>query len=328
MERPRTGRRADDVVAALHDHGRDVTDAPDVTQQLVVGLEEAAVLEVVCLDASERQRELVLFIVGDHGGVLDEFARRTLPAGPTLGRRHPNVAVRARQSAMVGRDHVVTLRGRDVRPVGLPQIGEDLGGAVLIEPRDLAPAQQEDAAQHELGDTLGMLLGVGQGQRAAPAATEHLPALELQMLAELLDVGDQIPRRVLRDLGVRRALTAAALIEDHDAVARRIEEPAHRGTLAAAGSAMQEHDRFAIRSPRLLIRDLVQRRDLEAARFVGLERRVGPRVWVLERSFHDGISLTSVGEQPAPAPCGHRGGWPPRQTTSTSRRASRSCASR
>ena len=43
--------------------------------------------------------------------------------------------------------------------------GIDVGGAALVEPVELAPAEREDAAEHELGDPLGVLLGVGEGER-------------------------------------------------------------------------------------------------------------------------------------------------------------------
>jgi hypothetical protein len=48
------------VVAALHDHRRDVADAAHATQQLVLALEEALVHEVVALDARHRDREVLL----------------------------------------------------------------------------------------------------------------------------------------------------------------------------------------------------------------------------------------------------------------------------
>ena len=55
---PRIGDRADHVVAPVHDHAGDVGDAVGIAQQLVVGIEEPLVDEVMVLDARESQREL------------------------------------------------------------------------------------------------------------------------------------------------------------------------------------------------------------------------------------------------------------------------------
>ena len=138
--------------------------------------------------------------------------------------------------------------GGNRRDVLLPEVGKDRAGAqrVLVEPFELGAAQQEDAAQHQFGDALGVALRVGQRQRRAPGAAEHQPALDPQMRAQRLDVGDQVPGGVLAQLGVRAARAAAALIEQHDAVAPRIEEAPHAGIGAAARAAVQEHHRLAV----------------------------------------------------------------------------------
>ena len=59
------GRRGRaDVVAALHDHARDVPDLVDVAEELVV-LQEPAVDEVVVLDPRERHRVVVALVLAD-----------------------------------------------------------------------------------------------------------------------------------------------------------------------------------------------------------------------------------------------------------------------
>jgi rhodanese-related sulfurtransferase len=63
-----------------------------------------------------------------------------------------------------------------------------------------------------------MRLGIGERERRAPGAAEHLPALDVEMLAELLDVVDEMPGGVFVDAGMRRGAAAAALVELHDAV--------------------------------------------------------------------------------------------------------------
>ena len=92
-------------------------------------------------------------------------------------------------------------------------------GAALVEPVDLLLAEEEDPPEHELGHALGVRLGVGQRQRAPPRAAEDLPPVDPEVRAERLDVGDEVPGRVVLERSVRRALAAAPLIEEHDAVA-------------------------------------------------------------------------------------------------------------
>jgi hypothetical protein len=60
MQVPGRRHRADHVVAALHDHRRDVADAAHAAQQLVLALEEALVHEVVALDARHGDCEILL----------------------------------------------------------------------------------------------------------------------------------------------------------------------------------------------------------------------------------------------------------------------------
>ncbi len=55
----------------------------------------------------------------------------------------------------------------------LPGVGEQHRGAVLVEPAQLALGQQEDAAQDQGLDPVGVGDGVGQGQGRAPGAAEH-----------------------------------------------------------------------------------------------------------------------------------------------------------
>jgi len=78
-----------------------------------------------------------------------------------------------------------------------PQVGEQGARTALVEPVELCPAQSEDAAQHKFADAVWMGLGVGQGQCRSPRAAEHLPALNVEMHPQALEIADQIPRRVL-----------------------------------------------------------------------------------------------------------------------------------
>ena len=82
------------VVAAVHDDAGDVPDASDVGEQLVVALEEAAVDEVVALDARKRDGVVVGSELLDALGVLYKRQRR---CPPTRTRRaRPRAARRGR----------------------------------------------------------------------------------------------------------------------------------------------------------------------------------------------------------------------------------------
>ena len=65
--------------------------------------------------------------------------------------------------------------------------------------------------QHELSDALRMRYGVRERQCTAPAAAEDLPPPDTQHAAHLLEVGDEVPRRVLLKLCKRRRVATAAL---------------------------------------------------------------------------------------------------------------------
>src|SRR3546814_10065680 len=95
----------------------------------------------------------------------------------------------------------------------------------------------------------GMRDSIGHGERAAPAAAEDVHRTrDLQLIAQFFDVADQVGGRVPgeRHRGARRgdiglALAAAALVEQDDAVSRRIEEARHRGRASPAGARSEEH---------------------------------------------------------------------------------------
>ena len=59
---------------------------------------------------------------------------------------HPHALVLAREALVVGRHHVLALARRDRSEVALPRVGEKVARALLVEPLELAAAQQEDPA--------------------------------------------------------------------------------------------------------------------------------------------------------------------------------------
>src|SRR6201999_4104864 len=99
-------------------------------------------------------------------------------------------------------------------------------------------------------------------------SAEHQPALDAEVLAQALDVGHQMPGRVLDQAGARPAAAAAALIEYHDAVVVRIEELAGALVGTRAGTAMQEQRGLARGIAALFVVDLVHVRDTQIALLV------------------------------------------------------------
>ena len=156
---------------------------------------------------------------------------------------------------------------RDGDVIVLEGLGEDPAAAVLVEPVELRAAQQEDAAQHELGAR------ARDGSRRRPAPASSPTSRRTPASARCRDA--RAAARCRRPdprwcsssrpaCGVRPA--AAALIEQHDAVARGIVIAAHRRVRAAARPAVQEHRRLAVRIAAFLEIDLVAAGDLEPPR--------------------------------------------------------------
>src|SRR5262249_42605795 len=161
-----------------------------------------------------------------------------------------------------------SLGRRDGTEVVFERFGEDPAAAFLIEPFKLRAPEGENAAQHELGGALRVGLGVSERERCAPGPTEHLPALDAEMLAQLFDIGDEVQGGVLVDAGMRRRAAAATLVEQDDAIAFGIVIPPHYGGGTAPGSAMQHNGGLSARIAALLIIELVQSGNLEPARAV------------------------------------------------------------
>ena len=96
-----------------------------------------------------------------------------------------------------------------------------------------------------------MCLGVDQRQRGTPTATKDDPAINIQRFANPLNIRDQMPCRVRLNTRVGARPATAALVKQNDPVHRRIKVTAHRGATSAARTAMQHHNRNAVRPPAL-----------------------------------------------------------------------------
>src|SRR5690606_20732581 len=127
----------------------------------------------------------------------------------------------------------------------------------------------------DLADPLGVGLGVGEAQGRAPGAADHLPAVDAALLADTLHVRHQVPGGVVLEVGMGGRAAAAALVEQDDAVGRRIMEPAHELVAAAARTAMDQNRRLALGIAALFPVDVVDWRNLDPPRRIGLNRWIG-----------------------------------------------------
>jgi hypothetical protein len=83
---------------------------------------------------------------------------------------------------------------------------------------------KEDSAQHQREDAPRMRLRVRQRQRRPPGAAEDQPSVYPQVLAQALQIGDQVPCRIVCQLAKRCRLPTAALVVHDDAIERGIEK--------------------------------------------------------------------------------------------------------
>src|ERR1700683_863690 len=97
-------------------------------------------------------------------------------------------------------------------------------------------------------------LRVDERERGPPRTTGYQPAVDAQMLAESLHIGDQVVSSVVPHAGrgvtrVRCAPSAAALIEQDSPVTFRVERPPHVRRAPLTWAAMNQHRRFTVPVP-------------------------------------------------------------------------------
>ena len=183
-----------------------------------------------------------------------------------IGRLHLHRPVVRHQAAMIRAQKIAPLRLGDGAHEPLERVGEDHRGAVLVEPVQLTLGDEEHAAQDQGLHPLRVGDGVGQSQGRAPGAAEHRPLLDADLLAQPLDVLDQLPGVVVLQHRVGAGAAAAALVEQHHPPLRRVEEAPHGGVDRAARAAVQDHARLAVGATALLVVDLVLRRPWASSR--------------------------------------------------------------
>lgn len=142
---------------------------------------------------------------------------------------------------MESAEQVVALIQGNRRDVVLPIVGKQATGASLVEPLDFLRTAEEDPTQDQAMHPLWMGLGVGQGQGRAPGTAEQHPFFDAQVLADALQVFDQIPGGVVFQAGVGGGATATALVEGDDTVKVRIEVATTLRVAASTRATVNEH---------------------------------------------------------------------------------------
>src|SRR5262249_46009668 len=136
---------------------------------------------------------------------------------PGPGGRHMHRRVRMHQALVISVQKIAALGFRDMAGKIAPGLRRQLAQAIE-KPIYLRLPAKEDAAECKSANAIGMELGISDGERRAPGATEHGPFVDPEMLTQPLDVGHQVRGRVVADLAERPRATGTPLIEDDDAV--------------------------------------------------------------------------------------------------------------
>ena len=271
----------------------------DSAQQLAL-VEPALVRHIMILDPRHRDRMLVFGEFLEHRRIGQQGDGQSFPQAPRLGGAQLGRLVVGGQATAIRLDQVAALVLRHHRQEIVPAFGINFGRAIFVEPVEFALAEQEDAAQDDFGDAVGMRLRIGEAQGRAPAAAEHQPFFDTAHFAQPLDVLDQVPGGVGDQSGVRRRLARPALIEQQYVVSRRIELAAMVGAHPRSGSAVEEHRRFRAGRPAPLPVKRMTIADVEHAGLIGFDRRIeGAAFGHRDRPFRNYIPRRRGSHRPA-----------------------------
>jgi hypothetical protein len=102
----------------------------------------------------------------------------------------------------------------------------------------------------------------------------YQPALDAEVLAQLVHIRYQMPGGVIDQARMRLAAPAAALVEQHDAICVGIEETAGAIVAAGAGPAVHEQSGLAVGVAAFLVIDLVHAGHAQHAAVVRLDRGI------------------------------------------------------
>ena len=179
------------------------------------------------------------------------------------------------QQLVIGDDQILGVPA--ARGVPVPLLGEE-PARLVVEPVHVGGPGHGARQQDHLGDPVRVALRVGESQCHAPRATPDQPAVDAEVLAQLLDITDQVLGGIAVQAGAQvrhlgRAPPAAALVELDEAVGLRVEVPPPSRRQAAAGPAVQRHGRLAVRVAADLPVDALTVTDVQHSRVVRLNGR-------------------------------------------------------
>lgn len=98
-----------------------------------------------------------------------------------------------------------------------------------------------------------MCLSIGERKRSTPGSAEDCPGGQAEMGAQALEISNKIPGCIMGEgggqigLDIRRRPAAATLVVKNYIPALEVEQLQCRPHETAAGSAMEHHDRTAVR---------------------------------------------------------------------------------
>ena len=271
-QRMRALRRAEHIVAALHNDTGDVLQAVRLAQQLPWSQEEV-VADVVAFDDGRRRWPLATSD-GSCQPCLRwrQLRKNALVRRPCLRRRHLHGGIGIGEPPQIGRQRIGALGLWQETDEIRIEVGAKPLRALDERPFDLCARAEEDGAHDEPGNPLGMRLGIRDGERRSPRAADDQPALDAEVHAYRLDVGDEMLRRVGLERQIGMAAAGAALIEQEGVEARRIEQPPMHVLSAAARAAVQEQRRDTVGGAHLLDVKPVAVADAEHARIERAQR--------------------------------------------------------
>merc|ERR1719402_274219 len=240
-ELARALNEADSTKKKLNVESQDLTRQIEETESAIATLGKNKI-SLTALYPGEGGRKVEVVRLVHVLGVGEQLARAHLPQAPLLGSCSPHLLVLRGEPPVVGCYQVAPLLLRDVLPVAVKLVGEDVAGTLLVEPQQFAASAQEDAPQQQGPHPLRVVDGVGQAEGGAPGAAKHNPGLDTQVHPQLLYVRHQLLRGVVPELGVRRGVATAPLVHLDNPVGRGVEIPPVVSLAAATRPSMEDHD--------------------------------------------------------------------------------------
>src|SRR5215470_20381105 len=278
VEFPGAHHRADYVVPPLNDHGGNVANFVNIFEQVIVGLEKRIIYEVMRFDARKWKRLARLAEIINQILIRYELRCAALPDAPGSRSLQTNGFIFVGEPPVICFEHIAALRFRDDAHVLLPHVGKDRAGAFLVEPVNLFRAAQKDTAQDERANSLWVSLRVSQSESASPRTAKDHPLFNAKMLAQPLDVRDQMPGCVFFQGSMWSAIACPSLIEQYNSIGCRVEESAIVCDQSAAGAAVKKDNGLAVRVPALLV--------INVMGFGYLQHPMLVRLYRIVKSFH------------------------------------------